>query len=326
MTAKPDGGNVVPSPRPAISRITRFSPRTLYRLVRDTLEFGGIANPPGDLRSASRPSGDSRDADIRRFFRDAYRVRFLRELRDTLERRGASACRQAVEQVIEIGSATDPPEVQEARRRAAALRECLARLAGESTDESAVPPPVDLDPTGAEQRSPPSTTGAGWDSVVLPVVIYLPHVRSPYNLGGIIRTAAAFGAAGVVCGPDSPSFDHPRARRAAMGAFDSLPVVQGGWNRVVEVARTWLPHPPEEFPVFAVETGGTPIGAVRIPENSILIFGHEEFGVPREELIRGQTSGGVVTIPHGGTKGSLNVGVSVGIVLAWIDQGLRSIR
>jgi tRNA(Leu) C34 or U34 (ribose-2'-O)-methylase TrmL len=325
----------------------------------------------------------SAEEEVRRFFRDAYLFRFLRELRVVLERSGSSACSQAVEQVIEIGNAvvsgtsshaatvgeargsgleaggghtgasptgtTSPasPTAADVRRRAAALLECLARSAGESTDEPMVSTITDPGAScregspGSSEAGPPEAAlpegespeaGPAWDPVILPVVIYLPHVRSPYNLGAIVRTAAAFGIAGVVCGPDSPSIDHPRARRAAMGTFASLPVVRGGWDQVVHIGEARFPGGPgesggsAELPVFAVETGGTPITEAKIPERSVLIFGHEEFGVPPEELKRGEESGGVITIPHGGTKASLNVGVSVGIVLAWIDQGLSSIR
>jgi len=352
-------GDTVPPPRPSISRIAGLSPRSRYRLVRDTLGFGELVRGSGN-RPRRVPSGDTErsgagsrgvspsDDEIRRFFRDAYLVRFLRELKDILDRSGAAACRHAVEQVIAIGNAAAsvtsdgsgesvaPPDPADVGRRAAALLECLARLAGESTDE-----PMDVfadEPVEPrrDERSGASDTGdaadgssdavPAWDTVVLPVVIYLPHVRSPYNLGGIIRTAAAFGIAGVVCGPDSPSFDHPRVRRAAMGTVDTLPVLRGGWSRVDDLVQERLPHAPGSLPLFAVETGGTPITEATIPANSVLIFGHEEFGVPREELKRCEESGGVVTIPHGGTKGSLNVGVSVGIALAWIDQGLSSIR
>jgi TrmH family RNA methyltransferase len=104
-----------------------------------------------------------------------------------------------------------------------------------------------------------------------------------------------------LCVPPS----HPRAQRSAMGTMDYLPCEELS-----------LAELPADVPVFALETGGTPIGEFRFPEKGIVILGSEELGVSPEGLAR--ASYGRVTIPMTGIKASLNVGVAFGILMqAW---------
>ena len=78
---------------------------------------------------------------------------------------------------------------------------------------------------------------------------------------------------------------------------------------------------PRSGAVVALETGGEPLHRVKPPTAGVLIVGHEELGIPREELDYARNHGMVATIPHRGPKSSLNVGVAAGIALAWWDAG-----
>ena len=60
-----------------------------------------------------------------------------------------------------------------------------------------------------------------------------------------------------------------------MGCMDYLP-----WERVS------LGEIPAELPVFALETGGTPIEEFDFPERGVVIIGSEELGVSPEALAR----------------------------------------
>ncbi|HKK49753.1 MAG TPA: TrmH family RNA methyltransferase, partial [Alkalispirochaeta sp.] len=138
-----------------------------------------------------------------------------------------------------------------------------------------------------------------------------PHLRSPFNVGNIIRTAAAFGVAGVIIGEAGPALSHPRLQRAAMGAAEMIPVVRGD----VSDAAHLLPGLPA--PVVALETGGTAISGFRFPASGVLVVGHEELGVSNDIVDQCRQAGMIVTIPHDGPKASLNVGVAAGICLSW---------
>jgi RNA methyltransferase, TrmH family len=134
---------------------------------------------------------------------------------------------------------------------------------------------------------------------------YAEDIRSPFNLGSIFRTAEAFGAERLFLSPNCVPPEHARARRSAMGCVDYLP-----WERLP------LESLPGNEPVFALETGGTPIDEFDFPPRGTVIIGSEELGVSPEGLAR--ASYGRVSIPMRGIKASVNVGVAFGILMnAW---------
>ena len=96
-----------------------------------------------------------------------------------------------------------------------------------------------------------------------------------------------------------------------MGCIENLP-----WERCSLDALP--PDLPKGLPVFALETGGTPIGEFDFPKQGIVVIGSEELGVSPESLHL--ASYGRVTIPMKGIKASLNVGVAFGILMQeWVS-------
>jgi len=134
------------------------------------------------------------------------------------------------------------------------------------------------------------------------IMAYAEDIRSPFNIGSIFRTAEAFGAEHLFVSPLCVSPEHPRAQRSAMGCTDFLP-----WE-----TKT-LEDLPFDIPVFALETGGTPIGEFDFPDKGVVIVGSEELGISPEGLAK--ATYGRVSIPMTGIKASLNVGVAFGILM-----------
>jgi len=144
-------------------------------------------------------------------------------------------------------------------------------------------------------------------TALLPIALYLDDIRSPYNVGSIFRTAEAFGVEEIFLSRYTASPGHKRAVRTSMGCTELLP-----WQvaDLSEVAR--------EHPVFALELGGTPIGQYSFPLRGIAVLGSEELGISPEARRIAAGSGGIVSVPLRGAKGSLNVAVAAGILLnAW---------
>ncbi len=140
------------------------------------------------------------------------------------------------------------------------------------------------------------------------VAVYAEDIRSPFNIGSIFRTAEAMGAEKVLISPHCIDPTQPRAIRSGMGCIETM-----GWERVS------LDQLPQDLPVFALETGGTPIEEFKFPERGICIIGSEELGVSPEALAR--ATYGTVTIPMKGLKASLNVGVAFGILMQkWVES------
>jgi RNA methyltransferase, TrmH family len=98
-----------------------------------------------------------------------------------------------------------------------------------------------------------------------PVCVALWGVHDPGNVGTVLRSAAAFGAACVAIGPDTADPFGPKAVRASMGAIFSVPVA-----RVASVAQ--LPQPR----VALVARGGEPL---RGPGEGTLVVGAERQGL-----------------------------------------------
>jgi RNA methyltransferase, TrmH family len=130
--------------------------------------------------------------------------------------------------------------------------------------------------------------------------VFLEDIRSPFNVGSILRTAEALGFEEVLLSPESADPTHPRAARSSMGALDLIP-----WRRCGLAELAFL------GPLVALELGGTPIGKYCFPASGVLILGCEELGVSEPALtLAGE---GRVSIPMLGVKASINVAVAFGI-------------
>jgi len=142
--------------------------------------------------------------------------------------------------------------------------------------------------------------------------VYLDDIRSPFNVGAMFRSAESFGAEKVFISPFCADPNHVRAQRTAMGCVDVLPWERKGlFAAQAETSESY-------GPVFALETGGTPLAEFAFPRKGLLIAGSEELGVSPQALAAADASLGRVSIPCYGAKGSLNVSVAFGIAMqAW---------
>lgn len=144
-----------------------------------------------------------------------------------------------------------------------------------------------------------------------PLVVVLDHVRSLYNVGSVFRTCDAFRLSGVcLCGITAQP-PHPEIHKTALGAEDSVP-----WRyfKQTEEAVIWLKE--QGYIVLAVEQceGSTMLQEFRREPDKkyAVVFGNEVKGVQQQVV---DMCDGCLEIPQYGTKHSLNVSVTVGIVL-----------
>ena len=153
-----------------------------------------------------------------------------------------------------------------------------------------------------------------WSSrKVLDHMLFLDHLRSPYNVGSIFRSAEAFQVAGIYIAPGTASPEHPRARRTSRGTVDGV-----DWKECE------LSAVPLSIPVFALETGGEDISDFRFPEHGICIIGSEEDGISPQARSMAEASYGIVTIPQHGAKGSINVSSASAILLYKWQEAFRT--
>jgi TrmH family RNA methyltransferase len=158
-------------------------------------------------------------------------------------------------------------------------------------------------------QAPPDRQG---EVVRFPFSVYLEDLRSPFNVGSVVRTAEAYGFETVYHSPSAPGLAHPRARRSAMGADEYLEVRPVA---LAELKERWTD------PVFALELGGTDVRGFTFPERGLVLVGGEELGLSPEALAWADSSAGRVSLPLYGRKASLNVGVAFGVLAAaWAGE------
>ena len=152
------------------------------------------------------------------------------------------------------------------------------------------------------------------------IVLVLDNVRSAHNAGSAFRTADAFGVDMVYLGGITPVPPSAELHKVALGAEESVPS-----EHVDDVPAL----------VARLQAGGYTVIAVEQTVNSVklngfrplkgkkyaLIFGNEVEGVQQSVVDAADFS---LEIPQKGTKHSLNVSVSVGVVLWALSQAVDS--
>jgi TrmH family RNA methyltransferase len=153
----------------------------------------------------------------------------------------------------------------------------------------------------------PSSLDAALEAAGLLVI--LDGVQDPGNVGAIIRTAAAFEAAGVLLTEGCADPFAPKALRASAGAALLLPVV--------DVARAAVADELERrsIPLYAAAAGGAPATAISLP--AAVVFGSEGKGVSEELMERARA----ISIPISPAVESLNVAAAAAILIHAIAPG-----
>ncbi len=138
--------------------------------------------------------------------------------------------------------------------------------------------------------------------------LLLDNVQDPGNVGTMIRTADAFGMAGVLLGKGTVDIYSTKVLRSMQGSNYHLPVLQKDLAEVIPVMKG------KGFTVYGTELNeeAHALDKVEKTEDFAIIMGNEGQGVSQEILSLTDQN---VYIPMKGNAESLNVGVAAGIVL-----------
>jgi tRNA G18 (ribose-2'-O)-methylase SpoU len=144
-----------------------------------------------------------------------------------------------------------------------------------------------------------------------PVRVLLDNVRSQNNIGSIFRTCDAFLLEGIVLCGITATPPHREISKTALGATESV-----SWEYTEKTTDAVKALREQGYRIMAVEQtqGSRLLHRIDIArgEKYALVFGHEIHGVAQEVI---DLCDGVLEIPQHGTKHSLNIAVSAGIVL-----------
>ncbi len=144
-----------------------------------------------------------------------------------------------------------------------------------------------------------------------PLAVVLDNVRSALNVGSVFRTADAFAVSEVVLCGITAQPPHREILKTALGSTESV-----DWSYAENAADAIGRLKKAGYIIAAVEQAEGSIGLneanINPEQKYALIFGNEVDGVSDEAI---RLSDMVIEIPQYGTKHSLNIAVSAGIVL-----------
>jgi tRNA G18 (ribose-2'-O)-methylase SpoU len=153
-----------------------------------------------------------------------------------------------------------------------------------------------------------------------PIVIILDNIRSQHNVGSVFRTSDAFLIEKIyLCGITSCP-PNKEIHKTALGSTETV---------------DWEYSEKTELIVESLKQKGYKIFSIEQTENSIMlnnftpkknekytfIFGNEVKGVAQEVI---DISDGVIEIPQIGTKHSLNISVSVGVIIWGVVEKMKA--
>ena len=168
----------------------------------------------------------------------------------------------------------------------------------------------------------------------MPLIVVLDDVRSMYNIGSVFRTSDAFRVEAVyLCGITARP-PHPEIHKTALGGEDSVT-----WRYFATAQEAVEELHRNNYQVFAIEQceGSTLLQELKIENGKLkitelqgnhkvqrskikvqssskyaVVFGNEVKGVHQEVV---DLCDGCIEIPQFGTKHSMNVSVTAGIVI-----------
>ena len=144
-----------------------------------------------------------------------------------------------------------------------------------------------------------------------PLIVVLDNVRSLHNVGSVFRTADAFLVeavylCGITCTPP-----HAEIHKTALGAENTVT-----WKHYQDTHQAVADLKAQGYTVFAIEQA---VGSTLLPDLQLdkskkyaVILGNEVKGVQQTVV---DACNGCIEIPQFGTKHSLNVSVTGGIII-----------
>ena len=144
-----------------------------------------------------------------------------------------------------------------------------------------------------------------------PVIVILDNIRSAHNVGSVFRTCDAFLIDKIILCGITAIPPNKEIRKTALGSSESV-----DWRYYKSTEEVIIKLKKKDYQIIAVEQANKSIKLESFrPENEkkyAIIFGNEIKGISQKII---DNSDSVIEIPQFGTKHSLNVSVSAGIVI-----------
>ena len=144
-----------------------------------------------------------------------------------------------------------------------------------------------------------------------PIIIILDNIRSAHNVGSIFRTCDAFLINEIILCGITATPPNNEIRKTALGSTESV-----DWRYFDNIEEVILNLKKEGFQIISIEQADKSLKLEKFRpkknEKYAFIFGNEIKGIDQKII---DISDDIIEIPQFGTKHSLNVSVSAGIVI-----------
>lgn len=152
-----------------------------------------------------------------------------------------------------------------------------------------------------------------------PIIIVLDDIRSLHNIGSVFRTSDAFLVEKIyLCGITATP-PNKEIHKTALGATETVV-----WEHSTSVLEVIQNLKDEKVTVLAIEQVESAVFLqdfkIEKDKKYALVFGNEVFGVSQKAV---ELCDGCIEIPQLGTKHSLNISVSAGIVVWDLFQKMK---
>ena len=144
-----------------------------------------------------------------------------------------------------------------------------------------------------------------------PIIIILDNIRSAHNVGSIFRTCDAFLISEIILCGITATPPNNEIRKTALGSTESV-----DWRYFDNIEEVILNLKKEGFQIISIEQADKSLKLEKFRpkknEKYAFIFGNEIKGIDQKII---DISDDIIEIPQFGTKHSLNVSVSAGIII-----------
>ena len=152
-----------------------------------------------------------------------------------------------------------------------------------------------------------------------PIILVLDDIRSLHNIGSVFRTADAFLIEKIVLCGITATPPNKEIHKTALGATETMT-----WEHSKDILEVIGNFKKEGIIVIAIEQVENAVFLQNFEVDNdkkyALVFGNEVYGVSQEAVA---LCDGCIEIPQLGTKHSLNISVSAGIVVWDLFQKLN---
>jgi tRNA (guanosine-2'-O-)-methyltransferase len=141
------------------------------------------------------------------------------------------------------------------------------------------------------------------------LALMLEDVQNPFNVGAIVRTAAAMGIDHLwLVGATAP-LSHPKVQKTALGTQRYLT-----WTAIDDIEAAMAAARDDGYLVVGLELaeGARPLAELDLPRDVAVVLGHEDRGLSKLALGRCDSLG---YIPQLGKIASLNVATAASIAM-----------